>query len=90
FKASYFDTDAKDYIFMYVTRTQTASANISRAKIWGWDTSLNYQTKWFNWELAYNRTRGKDKSRNGELNAKSGDWLADISPDTVTSSLDVP
>lgn len=90
FKASYFDTDAKDYIFMYVTRTQTASANISRAKIWGWDTSLNYQTKWFNWDLAYNRTRGKDKSRNGELNAKSGDWLADISPDTVTSSLDVP
>ncbi|SMB33644.1 Hemin receptor [Serratia proteamaculans] len=90
FKASYFDTDAKDYINLYVTRTQTASQNISRAKIWGWDTSLSYQTQWFNWDLAYNRTRGKDKSRSGELNGNSGEWLSDINPDTVTSSLDVP
>ncbi|MGX1956128.1 TonB-dependent hemoglobin/transferrin/lactoferrin family receptor [Serratia proteamaculans] len=90
FKASYFDTDAKDYISLYVTRTQTASQNISRAKIWGWDTSLSYQTPWFNWDLAYNRTRGKDKSRSGELNGNSGEWLSDINPDTVTSSLDVP
>ncbi|HFI5306076.1 TonB-dependent hemoglobin/transferrin/lactoferrin family receptor [Serratia liquefaciens] len=90
FKASYFDTDAKDYISLYVTRTQTSSQNISRAKIWGWDTSLGYQTQWFNWDLAYNRTRGKDKSRSGELNGNSGEWLSDINPDTVTSSLDVP
>ncbi|MBB1581839.1 TonB-dependent hemoglobin/transferrin/lactoferrin family receptor [Serratia sp. OS31] len=90
FKASYFDTDAKDYISLYVTRTQTTSQNISRAKIWGWDTSLSYQTQWFNWDLAYNRTRGKDKSRSGELNGNSGEWLSDINPDTVTSSLDVP
>ncbi|UNK26087.1 TonB-dependent hemoglobin/transferrin/lactoferrin family receptor [Serratia plymuthica] len=90
FKASYFDTDAKDYISLYVTRTQTSSQNISRAKIWGWDTSLSYQTQWFNWDLAYNRTRGKDKSRNGELNGNSGEWLSDINPDTVTSSLDIP
>ncbi|CAI2498149.1 TonB-dependent hemoglobin/transferrin/lactoferrin family receptor [Serratia liquefaciens] len=90
FKASYFDTDAKDYISLYVTRTQTTSQNISRAKIWGWDTSLSYQTQWFNWDLAYNSTRGKDKSRSGELNGNSGEWLSDINPDTVTSSLDVP
>ncbi|AGP44252.1 TonB-dependent hemoglobin/transferrin/lactoferrin family receptor [Serratia plymuthica] len=90
FKASYFDTDAKDYISLYVTRTQTSSQNISRAKIWGWDTSLSYQTQWFNWDLAYNRTRGKDKSRNGELNGNSGEWLSDINPDTVTSTLDIP
>lgn len=90
FKASYFDTDAKDYISLYVTRTQTSSQNISRAKIWGWDTSLSYQTQWFNWDLAYNRTRGKDKSRNGELNGNSGEWLSDINPDTMTSTLDIP
>ncbi|MCS3408893.1 TonB-dependent hemoglobin/transferrin/lactoferrin family receptor [Serratia sp. AKBS12] len=90
FKASYFDTDAKDYIDLYVTRTQTASKNISRAKIWGWDASLNYQTTWFNWDVAYNRTRGKDRSHSGELNGQSGDWLASINPDTVTSSLDIP
>ncbi|CAI2424668.1 TonB-dependent hemoglobin/transferrin/lactoferrin family receptor [Serratia plymuthica] len=90
FKASYFDTNAKDYISLYVTHTQTSSQNISRAKIWGWDTSLSYQTQWFNWDLAYNRTRGKDKSRNGELNGNSGEWLSDINPDTVTSTLDIP
>lgn len=90
FKASYFDTDAKDYIDLYVTRTQTTSKNISRAKIWGWDASLNYQTTWFNWDVAYNRTRGKDRSHSGELNGQSGDWLASINPDTVTSSLDIP
>ncbi|MFC0227095.1 TonB-dependent hemoglobin/transferrin/lactoferrin family receptor [Serratia aquatilis] len=92
FKASYFDTDAHDYISQYVDirGRKSYSQNISRAKIWGWDTSLSYQNHWFNWDLAYNRTRGKDRSNQGELNSKSGQWLADISPDTVTSTLDIP
>lgn len=95
FKASYFDTKAKDYITSDVTMElgrgprgpyciscTTFSTNIDRAKIWGWDATLSYKTPWFGWDLAYNRTRGKNEA--------TGDWLSSINPDTVTSSLDVP
>ncbi|MCC4104406.1 TonB-dependent hemoglobin/transferrin/lactoferrin family receptor [Serratia ureilytica] len=95
FKASYFDTKAKDYITTDVTMElgrgprgpyciscTTFSTNIDRAKIWGWDATLSYKTPWFGWDLAYNRTRGKNEA--------TGDWLNSINPDTVTSSLDVP
>jgi hemoglobin/transferrin/lactoferrin receptor protein len=82
FKASYFDTNAKDYISMTVSRTTTTSVNIDRAKIWGWDATMSYKTALFNWDLAYNRTRGK--------NEKTNEWLDSINPDTVTSTLDVP
>ncbi|WP_114193948.1 TonB-dependent hemoglobin/transferrin/lactoferrin family receptor [Edaphovirga cremea] len=95
FKASYFDTNAKDYITTGVTmdmargpngfycrECSTYSTNIDRAKIWGWDATMSYKTQWFNWDLAYNRTRGKDRD--------TGDWLSSINPDTVTSMLDVP
>ncbi|MGP2732407.1 TonB-dependent hemoglobin/transferrin/lactoferrin family receptor [Serratia bockelmannii] len=95
FKASYFDTKAKDYITTDVTMElgrgprgpyciscTTFSTNIDRAKIWGWDATLSYKTPWFGWDLAYNRTRGKNEA--------TGDWLSSINPDTVTSSLDVP
>ncbi|BEN63647.1 ligand-gated channel protein [Serratia marcescens] len=95
FKASYFDTKAKDYITTDVTMElgrgprgpyciscTTFSTNVDRAKIWGWDATLSYKTPWFGWDLAYNRTRGKNEA--------TGDWLSSIHPDTVTSSLDVP
>lgn len=82
FKASYFDTNAKDYINMTVSRTTTTSVNIDRAKIWGWDATMSYKTALFNWDLAYNRTRGKNQSTN--------EWLESISPDTVTSVVDIP
>ncbi|WP_145525767.1 TonB-dependent hemoglobin/transferrin/lactoferrin family receptor [Yersinia rohdei] len=84
FKASYFDTNAKDYISTKVNMTSmtTTSVNIDRAKIWGWDATMSYQTSLFNWDLAYNRTRGKDQNTNA--------WLESINPDTVTSTLDVP
>ena len=74
FKASYFDTKAKDYITPdytmeigrgprgpYCISCTTFSTNVDRAKIWGWDTALSYKTPWFGWDLAYNRTRGKMK-----------------------------
>ncbi|CAI0838378.1 Heme/hemopexin utilization protein C precursor [Serratia marcescens] len=95
FKASYFDTKAKDYITTDVTMElgrgprgpyciscTTFSTNVDRAKIWGWDATLSYKTPWFGWDLAYNRTRGKNEA--------TGDWLSSINPDTVTTSLDVP
>lgn len=82
FKASYFDTNAKDYINMTVSRRTTSSVNIDRAKIWGWDATMSYKTALFNWDLAYNRTRGKNQSTN--------EWLESISPDTVTSVVDIP
>ena len=82
FKASYFDTNAKDYINMTVSRRTTSSVNIDRAKIWGWDATMSYKTALFNWDLAYNRTRGKNQSTNK--------WLESISPDTVTSVVDIP
>lgn len=82
FKASYFDTNAKDYIDIKVNRSTTSSINIDRAKIWGWDATMSYKTALFNWDLAYNRTRGKNQDTNK--------WLESINPDTVTSTLDVP
>lgn len=61
FKVSYFDTKAKDYISTRVDMQAmtTTSVNIDQAKIWGWDASMSYKTALFNWDLAYNRTRGK-------------------------------
>lgn len=95
FKASYFDTKAKDYITTGVTmalgrgprgpyciRCTTSSTNINRAKIWGWDAMMSYKTPLVGWDLAYNRTRGKNET--------TGEWLNTLNPDTVTSSLDVP
>lgn len=95
FKASYFDTKAKDYITTGVTMVlgrgprgpyciscTTSSTNINRAKIWGWDAMMSYKTPLVSWDLAYNRTRGKNET--------TGEWLNTLNPDTVTSSLDVP
>jgi len=95
FKGSYFGTKAKDYITTAVNMEigrgptgpvcidcSTYSTNIAKAKIWGWDAVMTYQNPWFNWDLAYNRTRGKDQN--------TGDWIASISPDSVTSTLDIP
>ncbi len=82
FKASYFDTQAKDYIYVDVQHYYTKAKNIKQAKIWGWDVMMNYQTDWFSWDLAYNRTRGK--------NQESGNYIASINPDTLTSRLDLP
>ncbi|MGV8925343.1 MAG: TonB-dependent hemoglobin/transferrin/lactoferrin family receptor [Ewingella sp.] len=95
FKASYFDTKAKDYITTGVTMNlgygrngpycidcSTYSTNIDRAKLWGWDATMSYKTDRFSWDVAYNRTRGKDEA--------TGDWIASINPDTVVSTLDVP
>lgn len=94
-KASYFDTKAKDYITtgvnmqlgygrngLYCIDCSTYSTNIDRAKLWGWDAMMSYKTDWFAWDVAYNRTRGKDEA--------TGDWIASINPDTVTSTLDIP
>ncbi|CAQ83991.1 MULTISPECIES: TonB-dependent hemoglobin/transferrin/lactoferrin family receptor [Photorhabdus] len=101
FKASYFDTKAKDYIKLELTNPlktksgeivksrsgdpiylNTTSTNVPSAKIWGWDISMNYESSLFSWELAYNRTEGKDE--------KSGYSLNNLSPDTITSILDIP
>lgn len=84
FKVSYFDTKAKDYISTRVDMQAmtTTSVNIDQAKIWGWDASMSYKTALFNWDLAYNRTRGK--------NQNTDEWLDTINPDTVTSIVDVP
>ncbi|MBS9425107.1 TonB-dependent hemoglobin/transferrin/lactoferrin family receptor [Photorhabdus caribbeanensis] len=93
FKASYFDTKAKDYIKSDVINPykiepnrigyrNTISVNIPRAKIWGWDISMNYESNLFSWDLAYNRTEGKDE--------QSGESLDNLNPDTITSILDIP
>jgi hemoglobin/transferrin/lactoferrin receptor protein len=81
FKASYFDTKAKDYIDMDVKQFTTMAYNIPNAKIWGWDVMSQYTNDFFSLNLAYNRTSGK--------NSKSGAWIA-TNPDTVVSTLDVP
>ncbi|HFF8525100.1 TPA: TonB-dependent hemoglobin/transferrin/lactoferrin family receptor [Providencia rettgeri] len=91
FKASYFDTKAKDYINTYVTpepdfinpdNNYTMSINDKRAKIWGVDASLDYTTDYFTWNLAYNRTTGKN-----EYDGKS---ITSIKPESLTSNLSVP
>lgn len=84
FKASYFDTHAKDYISTTVdfAAATTMSYNVPNAKIWGWDLMAKYSASLFNLDLAYNRTRGKDSD--------TGEYISSISPDTVSSKLDVP
>jgi outer membrane receptor protein involved in Fe transport len=44
FKASYFDTKAKDYISTTVdfAAATTMSYNVPNAKIWGWDVMAKY------------------------------------------------
>lgn len=82
FKASYFDTKAKDYIDMSVSRLTTTSYNIPKAKIWGWDVMSQYSSDLFTLKIAYNRTSGKKEDTN--------EWLATVNPDTIVSSLDIP
>lgn len=84
FKASYFDTSAKDYISTTVdfVKATTLSYNVPKAKIWGWDVNAKYTSDLFSLDVAYNRTRGKDQG--------TGEWISSLNPDTVTSILDVP
>ncbi|SQI44425.1 Heme/hemopexin utilization protein C precursor [Leminorella richardii] len=96
FKASYFNTKAEDYIDTTVNMKvgyrpgvgvicspcETTSVNIPRAKIWGWDLMMDYQTNYFDMSVAYNRTSGK--------NEDTGAWLSTVSPDTVSTKLNVP
>ncbi|MDX8000628.1 TonB-dependent hemoglobin/transferrin/lactoferrin family receptor [Xenorhabdus sp. Reich] len=84
FKASYFDTKAKDYISPTMTPDMrfTTSSNIPKAKIWGWDVSMTYDSDMFTWDLAYNRTTGKNEETGASIEA--------LSPDTLTSTLDIP
>ncbi len=84
FKASYFDTKAKDYISTAVdfTAATTMSYNVPNAKIWGWDVMTKYSADLFSLDVAYNRTRGKDTD--------TGEYISSINPDTVTSKLNIP
>ena len=84
FKASYFDTNAKDYISTTVdfAKATTMSYNVPDAKIWVWDMSAKYTSDLFSLDVAYNRTRGKDRD--------TGEWISSLNPDTVTSVLDIP
>ena len=84
FKASYFDTKAKDYISTTVdfAAATTMSYNVPNAKIWGWDVMTKYTADLFSLDVAYNRTRGKDKD--------TGEYNSSINPDTVTSKLNIP
>lgn len=84
FKASYFDTKAKDYISTAVdfAAATTMSYNVPNAKIWGWDVMTKYNADLFSLDVAYNRTRGKDTD--------TGEYISSINPDTVTSKLNIP
>lgn len=55
FKASYFDTKAKDYISTTVdfAAATTMSYNVPNAKIWGWDVMTKYTTDLFSLDVAY-------------------------------------
>ncbi|PEH52444.1 TonB-dependent hemoglobin/transferrin/lactoferrin family receptor [Yersinia kristensenii] len=93
FKASYFNIDAKDRItsevkvgfdkFKFGPKDNYSTyINILRSKSWGWDASLDYQNNRFDWNLAYNRTRG--------INLDTRQFIHSINPDTVTSRLNIP
>ncbi|CNK10904.1 hemin storage receptor protein [Yersinia enterocolitica] len=82
FKTSYFAIDAENRITSDVQRKISQYINIPRSKSWGWDASLDYQNPWFDWTLAYNRTRG--------INLETRKYINSINPDTVTSRLNIP
>lgn len=81
-KASYFHIDAKNRITSNVNMMSSTYINIPRSKSWGWDASLDYQNNRFDWNLAYNRTRG--------INLDTRQFIHSINPDTVTSRLNIP
>lgn len=83
-KASYFSTRAKDYIATQVdfAKGMTWSENIPHSTIWGWDATLSWATRWFRWDLAWNRTSAKDDD--------TQQWLSTSTPDTWRSELAVP
>ncbi len=83
-KGSYFSTHARNYIATRVDMPgkRTYSYNVPRARIWGWDVQAAYATRWFNWDLSYNRTEGMDDA--------SREWLGTLNPDTVVSTLALP
>ncbi|EAM0983281.1 TonB-dependent hemoglobin/transferrin/lactoferrin family receptor [Salmonella enterica] len=83
-KGSYFSTHARNYIATRVDMPgkRTYSYNVPRARIWGWDVQAAYATRWFNWDLSYNRTEGMDDA--------SREWLGTLNPDTVVSTLAFP
>ncbi|MCW2255039.1 hemoglobin/transferrin/lactoferrin receptor protein [Providencia alcalifaciens] len=84
FKTSYFNTKAKDYINTEVNfpKGYTTSVNAKQAKIWGVDASMNYKNDYFSWDLAYNKTTGK--------NEHNGESITSIKPESVTSNVAVP
>ncbi len=65
FKASYFDTKAKDYISTTVdfAAATTMSYNVPNAKIWGWDMMATYATSLFNWTWPTTARAGKIPTR---------------------------
>ncbi|MBS0055303.1 TonB-dependent hemoglobin/transferrin/lactoferrin family receptor [Yersinia sp. Marseille-Q3913] len=82
FKASYFAINAENRITPEVKLRTSRYINIPHSKSWGWDASMDYQNPWFDWTLAYNRTRG--------INLETRKYINSINPDTVTSRLNVP
>ncbi|MFC0179826.1 TonB-dependent hemoglobin/transferrin/lactoferrin family receptor [Thorsellia kenyensis] len=99
FKASYFDTKADDYISSVVNmnfsrppagfppglpfgKGTTTSQNISRASIWGYEAQFNYQTHLFDSQISYSRVKGRDDT--------TQNWIESLSPDTLSSSIDIP
>lgn len=48
------------------------SYNVPNAKIWGWDVMTKYTADLFSLDVAYNRTRGKDKD--------TGEYISSINP----------
>lgn len=82
FKTSYFAINAENRITPEVKLITSRYINIPQSKSWGWDASLDYQNPWFDWALAYNRTRG--------INLATRQYINSINPDTVTSRLNLP
>ncbi|MEY0435201.1 TonB-dependent receptor domain-containing protein [Providencia huaxiensis] len=83
-KGSYFNTHAKNYIATHVDRKKgiTYANNVALAKIWGWDIQSSYEHRDFKLGLSYNHTDGID--------ANNREWLGNLSPDTVVTSLEIP
>lgn len=83
-KASYFSTEAKNYIATRVDRQKMRSYswNVHQARIRGWDMQGSYASRYFDWQLSWNRTEGMD--------ARNREWLSSINPDTVVSDVKVP
>src|SRR5262249_29638737 len=71
--ATYFQTQARDFITRTVGPTTTVFENVSRARLYGAEAAALWQKNWWGVGLSYGQTRGHDEATMNALGDLPGD-----------------